>query len=856
MHRTPYSIAKIINNSHYLRIRDKILQPQITIFFRNFAHCMIYPNNFEAKVGFDTIRKVIESYCMSPLGVAHTKNMEFCAHYDTVLRMLSETNEFLSIITTQEEFPLNNFHDATPALHSIRALGSYMSADELFKLRKSLGTIGAISAFFDRKNEEGATPYPHLTTLCSNMQSFNEVMKEIDAILDKFGNIKDNASPLLLSIKQAIQSTTASINGILRRIITEGKMSGILDADVSPSVRDGRLVIPVAPMNKRKIHGIVHDESATGKTVYIEPGEIVEANNTIRELEADMRREIIRILTEMADIIRPHIDDMLVSYDLLGQIDFIRAKALFAQELDCNMPVLEQKPQIEWYHAIHPALFLSLREHNKQVVPLDITLDGNDRILLISGPNAGGKSVCLKTVGAVQYMTQCGMLPPMHANSHIGVFKSIFIDIGDEQSLENDLSTYSSHITNMKYFLQKADNATIVLIDEFGGGTEPQIGGAIAQAILHQLNDKKTFGVITTHYQNLKTFADDSEGIVNGAMLYDRGKMQPLFKLSMGYPGSSFAIEIARKIGLPQSVVEEAIEIVGSDYVNMDKYLLDIARDRRYWENKRQEIHAKQKKIDAIIERYNEQAESLNKERREIIHAARQEAKELLKKSNSTIERTIHDIKRAQAEKEQTKEIRRQLDEFKQRIALEHTDNEGDIKTILPHGKKAKKKVPTEKPKVEEVTFNANDNVTMESNSTVGQIISIEGKHAIVAFGMLKTKVELKKLKKSQTQPKQKSEKSFISRSTSDEMRMRQLNFKQEIDVRGMRADEAIQAVTYFIDDATQFSVRQVRILHGTGTGILKVRIREYLNAIPNVKNYRDEHVQFGGAGITIVELE
>lgn len=817
---------------------------------------MIYPNNFEAKVGFDTIRKVIESYCMSPLGVAHTKNMEFCAHYDTVLRMLSETNEFLSIITTQEEFPLNHFHDATPALHSIRALGSYMSADELFKLRKSLGTIGAISAFFDRKNEEGATPYPHLTTLCSNMQSFNEVMKEIDAILDKFGNIKDNASPLLLSIKQAIQSTTASINGILRRIITEGKMSGILDADVSPSVRDGRLVIPVAPMNKRKIHGIVHDESATGKTVYIEPGEIVEANNTIRELEADMRREIIRILTEMADIIRPHIDDMLVSYDLLGQIDFIRAKALFAQELDCNMPVLEQKPQIEWYHAIHPALFLSLREHNKQVVPLDITLDGNDRILLISGPNAGGKSVCLKTVGAVQYMTQCGMLPPMHANSHIGVFKSIFIDIGDEQSLENDLSTYSSHITNMKYFLQKADNATIVLIDEFGGGTEPQIGGAIAQAILHQLNDKKTFGVITTHYQNLKTFADDSEGIVNGAMLYDRGKMQPLFKLSMGYPGSSFAIEIARKIGLPQSVVEEAIEIVGSDYVNMDKYLLDIARDRRYWENKRQEIHAKQKKIDAIIERYNEQAESLNKERREIIHAARQEAKELLKKSNSTIERTIHDIKRAQAEKEQTKEIRRQLDEFKQRIALEHTDNEGDIKTILPHGKKAKKKVPTEKPKVEEVTFNANDNVTMEGNSTVGQIISIEGKHAIVAFGMLKTKVELKKLKKSQAQPKQKSEKSFISRSTSDEMRMRQLNFKQEIDVRGMRADEAIQAVTYFIDDATQFSVRQVRILHGTGTGILKVRIREYLNAIPNVKNYRDEHVQFGGAGITIVELE
>ncbi|MBE6310145.1 MAG: endonuclease MutS2 [Bacteroidales bacterium] len=817
---------------------------------------MIYPKNFEAKVGFDTIRKVVESNCMSPLGVAHTKNMEFCSHYDTVLRLLSETNEFLAIITTKEEFPLSHFHDATHSLHSIRAFGSYMPADELFKLRKSLGTIGAISAFFARKNEEGTTPYPHLTTLCSNMQSFNEVMKEIDAILDKFGNIKDNASPLLLSIKQAIQTTTASINGILRRIITEGKLSGILDADVSPSVRDGRLVIPVAPMNKRKIHGIVHDESATGKTVYIEPGEIVEANNTIRELEADMRREIIRILTEIADFIRPHIDDMLESYDLLGQIDFIRAKALFAQELDCNMPILEERPQIEWYHAIHPALFLSLREHNKQVVPLDITLDGNDRILLISGPNAGGKSVCLKTVGAVQYMTQCGMLPPMHANSHVGIFKSIFIDIGDEQSLENDLSTYSSHITNMKYFLQKANDSTIVLIDEFGGGTEPQIGGAIAQAILHQLNDKKTFGVITTHYQNLKTFADDSEGIVNGAMLYDRSKMQPLFKLSMGYPGSSFAIEIARKIGLPHNVVDEAIEIVGSDYVNMDKYLLDIARDRRYWENKRQEIRAKQKKIDDIIERYNQQAESLNKERRDIIHAARQEAKELLSKSNATIERTIHDIKRAQAEKEQTKEIRRQLDEFKQRIAQEHSDSESDIKTIQPHGKKNKKKTHSEKPKVETITFNINDNVTMEGSDTIGQIISIEGKYAIVAFGMLKTKVELKKLKKSQAQPKQKIEKPFISRSTTDEMRKRQLNFKQEIDVRGMRADEAIQAVTYFIDDATQFNIRQVRILHGTGTGILKVRIREYLNAIPNVKSYRDEHVQFGGAGITIVELE
>lgn len=817
---------------------------------------MIYPKNFESKVGFDTIRIVLEGHCMSTLGIFHCKNMCYSNHYDTVLRQLEETNEFLSIITTQAEFPLNDFHDVTPALNSIRALGSYMPTEELFRLRKSLGTIGAISTFFSRRDEEGNTPYPRLSELCSGIISFNHITKEIDIILDKFGNIKDNASPELYSIKKAIQATTASINGILRRIITEGKLSGILDNDVSPSVRDGRLVIPVAPMNKRKIQGIVHDESATGKTVYIEPGEIVEANNTIRELEAEMKREIIRILTEIANLIRPHIDEMLVSYDILGQIDFIRSKALFAQDLDCNMPHLEHLPQIEWYHAIHPTLFLSLREHGKEVVPLDIKLDGNDRILLISGPNAGGKSVCLKTVGVIQYMTQCGILPPLYANSHIGIFDNIFIDIGDEQSLENDLSTYSSHITNMKHFLLKANHSTIVLIDEFGGGTEPQIGGAIAQALLHQLNEKKTFGVITTHYQNLKTFAEDSDGIVNGAMLYDRGKMQPLFKLSMGYPGSSFAIEIARKIGLPQDVVNEAIDIVGNDYVNMDKYLLDIARDRRYWENKRQEIHAKQKKIDSIIEKYNAQAENLNKERREIIHAARQEAKELLKKSNSTIERTIHDIKRAQAEKEQTKEIRRQLDEFKSRLLQETKSVENEIKTIPQKGKKQKNNITSAPTSTKDTTFAINDFVTMEGNSTIGQILSIDNKYATVAFGLLKTKVEIKKLLKSQAKSLPKQEKSFVSRTTTDEMRNRQLNFKQEIDVRGMRADEAIQAVTYFIDDATQFSARQVRILHGTGTGILKVRIREYLNAIPNVKSYRDEHVQFGGAGITVVELE
>ncbi|MDE6074674.1 MAG: endonuclease MutS2, partial [Muribaculaceae bacterium] len=451
---------------------------------------------------------------------------------------------------------------------------------------------------------------------------------------------------------------------------------GYLEADTTPTMRDGRLVLPVQPMHKRHIPGIVHDESASGKTFFIEPAEIVEANNRVRELQLEERREITRILIALADRLRPDIPALKLDIELLFRFDFIHAKARYAIETGATLPHLKDGPELEWYHATHPVLMASLKRQGKEIVPLDITLTAKERILVISGPNAGGKSVCLKTVGIIQFMIQCGVLPPVYENSHVGIFKSIFIDIGDDQSIEDDLSTYSSHLLNMKRFLQSGNESTLILIDEFGSGTEPQIGGALAQAILGEFNEKKMWGVITTHFQNLKTFAEDTLGLVNGSMLYDRHLMQPMFKLSIGNPGSSFAIEIARKTGLPKSIIDEAEKIVGSDYINLDKYLLDIARDKRYWENKRIEIRRKEKHLEDVIERYRNDADTLSDQRRQIIAQAKEEAKSILERSNASIERTIHDIKKAQAEKEATMEARRRLQEEKKNITDANTVDE------------------------------------------------------------------------------------------------------------------------------------------------------------------------------------
>ena len=635
---------------------------------------MIYPQNFEQKIGFDHIRQLLKDKCLSTLGEERVAKMDFSKQYEDVVEKLNQVTEFVRIIQEEDGFPDQFFFDVRPSLKRIRIEGMYLDEQELFDLRRSLETIRDIVRFLQRnkeeeEEEEAASPYPSLKRLAGDIAVFPQLIGKIDSILNKYGKIKDNASPELARIRRELSITMGSISRSLSSILRNAQAEGYVDKDVSPTMRDGRLVIPVAPGLKRKIKGIVHDESASGKTVFIEPAEVVEANNRIRELESDERREIIRILTEFSNTVRPSIPEILQSYEFLAEIDFIRAKSYFAIQTNSLKPAVENQQLLDWTMAVHPLLQLSLAKHGKKVVPLDIELHKQQRILIISGPNAGGKSVCLKTVGLLQYMLQCGMLIPLHERSHAGIFDSIFIDIGDEQSIEDDLSTYSSHLTNMKIMMKQCNEKSLILIDEFGGGTEPQIGGAIAEAVLKRFNQKQTFGVITTHYQNLKHFAEDHEGVVNGAMLYDRHQMQALFQLQIGNPGSSFAVEIARKIGLPEDVIADASEIVGSEYINADKYLQDIVRDKRYWEGKRQTIRQREKHMEETIARYQAEIEELQQSRKEIIRKAKEEAEQLLQESNARIENTIRTIKEAQAEKEKTRLVRQELADFRSSLA-------------------------------------------------------------------------------------------------------------------------------------------------------------------------------------------
>lgn len=831
---------------------------------------MIYPQNFEQKIGFDQIRQLLKDKCLSTLGEERVSEMNFSDQFETVEELLNQVTEFVRIIQEEDNFPDQFFFDVRPSLKRVRVEGMYMDEQELFDLRRSLETIRDIVRFLQRNEEEESDhPYPSLKRLAGDIAVFPQLITKIDGILDKYGKIKDNASTELSRIRRELANTMGSISRSLNSILRNAQSDGYVDKDVTPTMRDGQLVIPVAPGLKRKIKGIVHDESASGKTVFIEPAEVVEANNRIRELEGDERREIIRILTTFSNTLRPSIPEILQSYEFLAEIDFIRAKSYFAIQTSSIKPSLENEQLLDWTMAVHPLLQLSLAKHGKKVVPLDIELSTKQRILIISGPNAGGKSVCLKTVGLLQYMLQCGMLVPMHERSHAGLFGSIFIDIGDEQSIEDDLSTYSSHLTNMKIMMKSCNERSLILIDEFGGGTEPQIGGAIAEAVLKRFNIKHTFGVITTHYQNLKHFAEDHEGVVNGAMLYDRHLMQALFQLQIGNPGSSFAVEIARKIGLPEDVIADASEIVGSEYINADKYLQDIVRDKRYWEGKRQTIRQREKQMEETIARYQSEMEELQKSRKEIIRQAKEEAERLLQESNARIENTIRTIKEAQAEKEKTRLVRQELAEFRESMdSLTSKEQEDKIarkmeklKEKQNRKKEKKQNVPKEQqaaqqtPQVAPITEGCP--VRIKGQSSVGEVLEINGKNAVVAFGSIKTTVKLERLERSNATPqKQEPAKStFVSNQTLDSMYEKKLNFKQDIDVRGMRGDEALQAVTYFVDDAILVGMSRVRILHGTGTGILRTLIRQYLQTVPGVRHFADEHVQFGGAGITVVDL-
>lgn len=834
---------------------------------------MIYPQNFEQKIGFDHIRQLLKDKCLSTLGEERVAEMDFSKQYEDVVEKLNQVTEFVRIIQEEDGFPDQFFFDVRPSLKRIRIEGMYLDEQELFDLRRSLETIRDIVRFLQRnkeeeEEEEAVSPYPSLKRLTGDIAVFPQLIGKIDSILNKYGKIKDNASPELARIRRELSITMGSISRSLSSILRNAQAEGYVDKDVSPTMRDGRLVIPVAPGLKRKIKGIVHDESASGKTVFIEPAEVVEANNRIRELESDERREIIRILTEFSNTVRPSIPEILQSYEFLAEIDFIRAKSYFAIQTNSLKPAVENQQLLDWTMAVHPLLQLSLAKHGKKVVPLDIELHKQQRILIISGPNAGGKSVCLKTVGLLQYMLQCGMLIPLHERSHAGIFDSIFIDIGDEQSIEDDLSTYSSHLTNMKIMMKQCNEKSLILIDEFGGGTEPQIGGAIAEAVLKRFNQKQTFGVITTHYQNLKHFAEDHEGVVNGAMLYDRHQMQALFQLQIGNPGSSFAVEIARKIGLPEDVIADASEIVGSEYINADKYLQDIVRDKRYWEGKRQTIRQREKHMEETIARYQAEIEELQQSRKEIIRKAKEEAEQLLQESNARIENTIRTIKEAQAEKEKTRLVRQELADF--RSSLEELSAKEQDEKIARKMQKLKEKQERKKNKKNEpkpvaatapprvAPITAGEYVKIKGQSSVGQVMDISGKNAVVTFGSIKMTVKVDRLERSQAAPKTDAHtaSTFVSSQTHDQMYEKKLSFKQDIDVRGMRGDEALQAVTYFIDDAILVGMSRVRILHGTGTGILRTLIRQYLATVPGVRHFADEHVQFGGAGITVVDLD
>lgn len=834
---------------------------------------MIYPETFESKLKFGKIRELLASHCLSILGKEWIDEMTFSVQFEQVQSWLEQTGEMLRIEMEGEEMPVSYFIDLRSPLKKIRVDGLFLEEQELFDLRRSLGTIRDIIRFINSKEIDD---YPRLHELASRVKVYPAVTDRIDQILNKQGQIKDNASPELARLRREVIEKQQTVSKRMQTILKQARSEGLVDEDVSISIRDGRAVIPVISSYKRKLPGIVHDESATGKTTYIEPAAIVELNNEIRELSYAERREVMRILTEVSAFIRPYLDDLLYSYEFLGLIDFIRAKARFARRIEAILPELGNDTNMRWINARHPLLYLQNQALGKPVVPLNIEFAPDQRIILISGPNAGGKSVCLQTVGLLQYMLQCGLLVPVQEGSKMGFFHHIFLDLGDEQSIENDLSTYSSHLLNMKTFIRHCNHQSLLLIDEFGTGTEPMLGGAIAESVLEQLNRQGVFGVITTHYTNLKHFAAESKGIVNGAMLFDTHNIQPLFKLEVGQPGSSFAFEIARKIGLPEEILIAAKERLGEDHINFDKHLREIIRDKRYWEQKRNSVKEQERKLNTVSERYERELEQITRERKEIIQKAREEASQLLSKANREIENTIRSIREAQAEKEKTRLIRQNLGDLRDEI---ESGKESDaatqekltrkMQTIQDRKKRKKeresnvsenqtnKELPASEP-VLEAGIAEGDLVKLEGQPLPGEVMEIKGREALVAFGQLVTKVKVTRLEKvSRNEIKREvRQMNSVSAGLAERIREKKLNFKPDIDIRGMRAEEAIDRVMVHMDEAVMCGVNRVRILHGKGNGILRIMVREFLGTLPFVKRAADEHVQFGGAGITVVDID
>jgi DNA mismatch repair protein MutS2 len=832
---------------------------------------MTYPENFEVKIGFDQIRELIKKKCLSENGKDKADKMSFSSSAEIIRTCLNETNEFL-LINREEEFPLGFFADVSESLDRIRVEGSHLELQEVFDLRRSLDTVRAILNFFKKEKKE---KYSNLSKLCYQVKYFPFIAERIDKILTKSGKLKDNASKELVQIRQSISVKHSTVTRILGNLLRTAREEGFAEKDAEVSIRNGRPVIPVNAAYKRKIRGIIHDESATGKTSFVEPAEAVELNNEIKELEYAEIREIIRILTILSDDLRPYIDELLNANEFLAKIDFIRAKALFADEIGAILPELAEENIISWKNAVHPLLLLAHRKDKKEVVPLTIDLNAKQRILLISGPNAGGKSVCLKTVGLLQYMLQCGLLVPMEESSIVGIFDRIFIDIGDEQSIENDLSTYSSHLLNMKYFVRNADSSTLLLIDEFGAGTEPVLGGAIAEAVLDKLNLAKIFAVITTHYSNLKHFAASVEGIENGAMLFDTQRMQPLFRLETGQPGSSFAFEIARNIGLSEEIIKTATDKIGKDYVRFDRHLKEIIRDKKYWQVKRDNIRKAEKRLQQVLDQYSEELELSEKSRKEILDKAHHEADQLLSDANRKIENTIREIREAQAEKEKTKKVREELELLRKgSFEMDAKDEKAgkdkliqkisEVKSEAVKVRERRRRFGQLEParasasKIIDPEIKKGDFVFMKGQDVAGEVINRKGNKVTVRFGQLSTIVDVSRLDKTTTEIyEEMNSRSSAGGDFADwNPGERKLFFKPEIDVRGKRSEEALREVTVLLDEAIMVGATEVRILHGKGDGILRQVIREYLRTVDVVASCKDEHIQLGGSGITVVTLE
>ncbi len=825
---------------------------------------MIYPHTFEQKIGFDRLREQVVECCTMQAARRKVAEQGFSTSPREIERRLLLADEMRQLLMMEYDFPGGEYPDVEELVAKLRVEGTFLDGEEMLMLRRALDLVGMVS-FFIRYREQA---YPTLWSLTRNVATFPSLVATIDNVVDDHGEVRDAASPELQYLRSAIREREGQTAKRLQQVLQQAKRAGIVEADAQLSVRDGKTVIPVSAANKRKLAGFIHDESATGRTFYVEPVEVVELNNELRELEYAERREVVRILTELTEEIRPEAELIAASSDYLAEIDMLRAKGRWASENRCVRPILSMDDRLVLRDARHPILEQTLRSQGREIVPLSLELDRHKHLLVISGPNAGGKSVCLKTTGIVQYMCQCGFLVPASESTELPIFRSLMIDIGDEQSMDNDLSTYSSHLHNMRQMLAGASPETLVLIDEFGSGTEPIIGGAIAEAILERLREKGCYGVITTHYANIKYYASSTDGIANGAMAFDVQQIRPLFRLEMGKPGSSFAIEIARKMGLPEELIRRASEKAGSDHINLEKQLREIARDKHYWEQKRDRIRQTDRKVEELEQNYSEQLQKIRAERQEILRRAKQEAQELIAGANKQIENTIKTIRESQAEKELTRLARKELEDFRERVeAADEAARQEKIQHELERIERRRQRreerktkqgaKPAEQPtavaeKPREVVVGSK--VKMVGQDVVGVVQSMQGRKAQVAFGQLLTTVDKALLTVISSAEYREATRPTTPRTVySSDISARKLNFRDHIDVRGMRAVEALEEVRDLVDDAIMLGIGSVTILHGKGTGALKEEIRRYLRSVKEVASAKDEHADRGGAGITIV---